>query len=292
MSKKFALLFVALVLTLGSSFMFAGDKLKPEELIAKHLESIGTPEARAAVKTRVLKGDFSYTQQVGSPGIGADVHAHAKAAKGQAQLISAGRAINYLLISEEPGYQGERIYYNTKRPMIAMQGQQSRSLMGDFLEREDFVIQEGIFGGTLGTNWALLDVAARQPKLISGGTKKINGKEVYVLEYMPKKRDTNLTIKMYFEKDTFRHVRTMYEWKEAYQATSAGGSADAGRPRRAMTLQEDFGKFETVDGVTVPQTWDIQYGQEPVPGVVEFNVVLKEAVQNVDAAPQQLFPYE
>jgi hypothetical protein len=34
----------------------AGEKMKPEELIAKHLEAIGTAAARAAVKNRMMNG--------------------------------------------------------------------------------------------------------------------------------------------------------------------------------------------------------------------------------------------
>ena len=34
----------------------AGDKVKPEEIVAKHLESIGTAEARAKVTNRIVGG--------------------------------------------------------------------------------------------------------------------------------------------------------------------------------------------------------------------------------------------
>ena len=38
-----------------------GQKLKPEEIVAKHLDSIGTAEARMATKTRMAVGDATVT---------------------------------------------------------------------------------------------------------------------------------------------------------------------------------------------------------------------------------------
>ena len=48
------------VLFLTASLVSA-QKLKPEEIIAKHLESLGTAEARAAVKSQTIVGDATVT---------------------------------------------------------------------------------------------------------------------------------------------------------------------------------------------------------------------------------------
>ena len=42
----------------------ADEKMKPEEVVAKHLESIGTPGARAAVRSRVVAGTSLATFRV------------------------------------------------------------------------------------------------------------------------------------------------------------------------------------------------------------------------------------
>jgi hypothetical protein len=34
----------------------AGDKLKPEEIVARHLEAVGAAESRQSIKTRIIEG--------------------------------------------------------------------------------------------------------------------------------------------------------------------------------------------------------------------------------------------
>ena len=48
-------------------YALAAD-LKPEEIVQKHLASIGTPEARAAAKTRVIQAPATYRILVGGSG--------------------------------------------------------------------------------------------------------------------------------------------------------------------------------------------------------------------------------
>ncbi|MBK7513144.1 MAG: hypothetical protein IPI76_12880 [Chloracidobacterium sp.] len=50
-----SMLFGLLVVVVATAFVNA-QKLKPEEVAAKNLESIGTPEARAAAKTLIAVG--------------------------------------------------------------------------------------------------------------------------------------------------------------------------------------------------------------------------------------------
>src|SRR5687767_7589800 len=50
-------------------FAFADDKkLTPEELIARHLDSLGSKEAIAAVKTRALIGSVKALNRLGNAG--------------------------------------------------------------------------------------------------------------------------------------------------------------------------------------------------------------------------------
>lgn len=45
--SKLSVFVLALMFSLFTNLSAAGDKMKPEEVVAKHLESIGTAEARA-----------------------------------------------------------------------------------------------------------------------------------------------------------------------------------------------------------------------------------------------------
>ncbi len=51
-----------------------------------------------------------------------------------------------------------------------------RSKLGNFVVANDLLLEESLLGGTLSTSWALLDVAAKKPKLSFDGTKKLTAK--------------------------------------------------------------------------------------------------------------------
>ena len=66
MKKVFAILLFAIAFT--SSSFAQKEKLTAADVIAKHLASIGTPEALKAAKSRVLVGQGALTSQLGYAG--------------------------------------------------------------------------------------------------------------------------------------------------------------------------------------------------------------------------------
>ena len=80
----------------------------------------------------------------------------------------------------------------------------------NFVDGNEVVLRDGLLGGTLSSSWALIDLANKKAKLSFEGTKKIDGKEYYVMGYSPK-GGSDVDIKLYFEKETFRHARTEYK---------------------------------------------------------------------------------
>jgi len=62
----FGMLLIALCLVDVRSS--ATDRLKPEELIAKHLQSIGTATARSSVATRIIAGTSQVIFRTPPPG--------------------------------------------------------------------------------------------------------------------------------------------------------------------------------------------------------------------------------
>ena len=152
---------------------------------------------------------------------------------------------------------------------------------------QDAAIREGLFGGALSTAWPLLDLNERKAKLSFEGLKKIDGQELYEVRYRPHK-NTDLEMRLYFDPQTYRHVETIYNYSVSQGLTGASpssgpslpgpGSIDSGlntsmpsgspetaAARQYLTryrLQEKFSDFKTVDGVTLPTNYDIQFTQE------------------------------
>jgi hypothetical protein len=110
-------------------------------------------------------------------------------------------------------------------------------------------------GGALSSAWPLLNLSAQRVKLESGGTKKIDGKPTFEIKYSPR-TGSSVQISLFFDQETFRHVRTEYT-----QVISAGIGANinasgAQRPRRYKMI-EDFSDFQKEGGLTLPHTYKI-----------------------------------
>jgi len=84
-----------------------------------------------------------------------------------------------------------------------------KSPIAEFLFRFNGIMKEGMLGGALSTAWPLLDIQKKQVDMKCRKT-RIDGKELYELEYHPQKGFGNMKIRMYFDPTTFRHVRTDY----------------------------------------------------------------------------------
>jgi hypothetical protein len=132
-----------------------------------------------------------------------------------------------------------------------------RSILGGFVLSNNSLIEEGLLGGTLSHSWAMLNMANKKAKLSYDGTKKVNGKEAYVLSYSPK-GGSDVNINLYFDKETFRHIRTEYK-----RVSSAGiGSSPEASSRYSenrITFTEDFSDFKTEGKLTLPHGYRIVY---------------------------------
>jgi hypothetical protein len=270
-----------------------GPKLKPEEVLAKHLESIGTAAARAAAESRMVTGTTKMRVVVGGTG----------EMLGGASLLSYGRQLQIHLPFQHPTYAGELYEFDGKKFSDAQVNPNTRSRMGAFVRAQSKIVEEGLFGGTLTTAWALLDVPGRKAKLDYDGLKKVSGRELHQVTYDMKKGGGDLSIQLYFEPETFRHVMTVYRLSQ--RATQGPTEIESARQQETrFRLQEDFSDFTTVDGLTLPTHWKIQFsseftGQEvlavqgvpqssihgaPQSSILEWDVTLQKVVNNSPVA--------
>ena len=229
----------------------AGDKLKPEEIIAKNLESIGTPEARAAIQSRIIMGAAVATVRVGGSGT----------SQGSAVLASTGeKSLVGIIFGGSQEYSNEKMAYNGKNLTHGESRPGIRTNLGGFILNHDVLFKEGLIGGVLSAAWPLYNLQERGPKLSSGGTKKIDGKEVYLVKYEPRK-GSNLTIKLYFDAESFHHLRSEYE--QMFPPPPVTRAEDAARQKETrLRLTEDFSDFKPENGLTLPHTYKMQLNFE------------------------------
>jgi hypothetical protein len=254
-----------------------GQALSAEELVAKHLAAVGSPEARAAVKSRVAQGNAVFKILVGGGG----------QILGTSGMVSEGRKQRFLMRFQQ-NYRGENFLSNGDKVSIGFSNSdQSRSGLASLMYAQDAPLREGLWGGVLSTGWPLLDVPGRQPRLTYDGLKKVDGRDLHRLTYQPRK-GTDLKIQLFFEPDTFRHVMTTYLLEVGNNVGKTILDSATQKVDRT-TLQERFDSFTTVDGVTLPTHWTIQYTREMPSGATSlFNWDIKEdnIQQNVTLDPK------
>lgn len=242
--KKFAFSF-AFISSLFAGNLIAVDKMTPEQLIAKHLESIGSAEARASMKSVTIVGTSKATFQGRGGGV----------AEGLAVLASEGDKYLVAMKFNNSGYPFEKMGYDGSNFSVGFVKPGVRSVLGDFMRTNENAFKHGIMSGVLSTYWALNNFDEKEAKLRYSGTKKIDGKQVHQLDYNPRK-GSDLNIRLFFDADTFRHVRT--EYKRTI-AARMGATVDtsAGQSETRYTLVEDFSDFKEENKLTLPHTYKI-----------------------------------
>jgi hypothetical protein len=206
----------------GSQNAFAKDPdLKPEQVVAAHLKSIGNPELLASIKNRGVGGDTIVNFIQGGTG----------KMIGQSLILSDGPSLAVILKYGTPDYPGEHFAFNGSEVTVANMSPGQRSPLGDFIYRYNIILKEGLFGGVLSVGWPLLDIAKKNPSL-KYDREKVDGRELHVLEYMSKQNMNDVKVKLFFDLETFRHVRTEYRLKvQGEQSLQANDIVVAGVPR-------------------------------------------------------------
>jgi hypothetical protein len=254
----------------------------PDELVAQHLDSIANAKERAGLKSRVVQGPVEFRILVGGAGV----------LDGKAVLVSEGKKFQFMMKLPNNEYKGEQFIFNGDKDSVAFStSQQSRSALGSFMFVQDAAIREGLWGGELSTAWPLLNLGERKAKLNFDGLKKVDGQELYEVHYRPHK-NSDLDIQLYFDPQSYHHVRTVYSYSTSTSfanlapstavgnapsitggadgvavggSQGAGGTAETAAARQVPNryrLVEKFSEFKTVDGVTLPTHYNIQFSQE------------------------------
>jgi hypothetical protein len=257
----------------------AAETLKPEELLQRHLDSIGKSEARAAVKSRVMQGTAAYKLLVGGSG----------QINGKSVMASEDNKLQLLLKVNANAYHGEKFVRSGDKTFVfGTYDDATRSEFGEFLRSQDSPLREGLLGGVLSTGWPLLDLNGHGAKLHIEGRKKIDGAELLAASYRPKK-SSDLNITLYFDPNTFRHVMTLYTTSRSSGIGLGGEQESARRNEARYRIEERFGDFKEVDGVTLPFHYDLRYQQELQTGftkLVEWDVTASSIQNNVSLDPR------
>jgi hypothetical protein len=242
--KKLALL-ASLLLMFGLSA--SAQKMKVEDVVAKHLNSIGTNENRDKIKNQTILGTVSFALALDKNSVynGKFVFA-----------ADMGKRLFGMAFNNEV-YPLEKISYNEDKLKIAFIRAGSRSALGSYLSRYEGIIKQGLLGGAIFNKWALNNITVSKAKIELKGTKKIDGKECYVIGYSPKK-GFGVEISLFFDAVSFQHIRTEYRSEIGAQLGPTPESS-ASQTETREVLIETFSDFKAEKDLTLPHKYKINY---------------------------------
>jgi hypothetical protein len=250
---------------------------KPDEVLSKHLDSIGTADARAAVKSRAVQGSLKFKYLLGGSGEGS----------GPWQLLSEPNKTNMVLRFGAGNWSGERFVVDgDKASFTSATASHQRSTFAEFMLSHDFMLKDGLLGGELSLNWALMNLDHLQAKLESAGVKKIDGRELEGVEYLSK-RNGEVAVKLYFDTATGQHVMTVYSVTRA--ATIGHNDIENAKQQQIhYTVEERFSDFQANNGITLPRHYDLHYTAQLQNGSMrefEWNMTVDKVLENAVINP-------
>lgn len=208
-------------------------KMTGEEIVAKHLEAVGGREAIAKFKTRVAVGTV------------------AKEDEPAARFAVMSEAPNRLSVFYGfRDYDARLVFDGTRasvRPTFARQ-------LGALTEKYEEILASGLMFNQMSLYNLLTTSAPGELKLEAKGTKKVKGRQAYVVQVKPKKGSA---MRLYFDAENFMWVRTDYG-KTALRNDLSRSSANINDINNQAGSEQTFdfyietSDFRDVDGVKLP----------------------------------------
>lgn len=254
----------------------AVEKLKPEEVVAKHLASIASAEARASVRSRFIVG----LAQADFRGRGTG------SANGRAVLASEGVKNLVGMVFAAPDYPSEKVGFDGQNLTVGYIKPGVRSSLGSFLMIHETVFKHGLIGGALSSAWPLLDLANKDAKIEYAGAVKVGGKQMHKLNYSPRK-GSDLRVTLFFDAETFQHVRTEYNRVVDARLGPSGVDSSAGQRETRYQMVEEFAEFKQEGALTLPHLYKIHLSIESTNGSISYQwtLDLKQFTFNRPIAP-------
>jgi len=250
--------------TSSAAMHAAADKISVDELISKHLDSIGPARARSTAGSRLVAGTTHVTFR--ARGVAQ--------ADGGAVLASDGPRSMVTMKFDSSQYPYEKIGFDGNKVTAFQLHPGDYSRLGGFVRSAPEIFKEGLIGSTLSSAWPFLGYPDRKLKVEIAGIRKVNNRPAYEVKYGIR-GGSDLTVTLFFDVETFQHVRSVYKKELPAQmgqggagagTGGAGGVDRIGRVSEANSnamyeLTEDFSDFKTEGELTLPHTYKIKFEQ-------------------------------
>ena len=277
--NRLCLSLMVMVLSFGIPSAAKKDKLTPEEVIQRHLESVAPASSLALRTSFKAEGQVLFEMIAGGSG----------RLQGPSTLICDGKKLRMSMVFDINEYPGEDVAYNGEgRVEVGWIQPGVRSALGTFFYQFNEVVTEGLFGGTLSTGWSLLNLQSLRPRLKYEGLKKIDGNPYHTIKYT-RRKGGDVQARLYFEPETFQHTHTIYKVRISSGIVANNSAASASQAETWYTLRESFANFRDIRGVNLPTTWTLEFSKEigQRGSVLRFTTQYTSMLPNAEIEPGQ-----
>ena len=250
--------------------VFGQGKMSTDELVKRHVASIGTPEAIAAAKTRILVGQGSLTSKLGYNG----------RLIGPAQFVSSEDKTLLAIVFNSNEYPYEKLAFDGKDMSFGRpNGKLTR--LSEFVKSQTAIVKQGLFGGVLSASWPLANGGAKKAKIEFVGTETIDNKQLYKLRVRPA-GSGDVTVSLYFEPDTFHHVLSVYQYTIQPHMISSDSTVNPSAKASYYTLTERFSNFKKVGDLVLPLGYTIDVSNQLEDGTEQltWTIAFSQAFYN------------
>jgi hypothetical protein len=221
-------------------------KLSVDEIVARHLASLGSAEARSKVTSRVFVGEGRLNGKIGFVGM----------LNGPAQLASDGRKVLLAMVLNGADYPYEKVGFDGKNLSVGKPDGRF-TILAEFLRSQSAIVKDGLFTGVLSSAWPFLDHGGKAPKFEAAGTEELGGRWFYKL----RSSHGDLNVELLFDANSFRHVASRYEYTIAPRMSTEITETPKEKPSR-FTMSEQFSDFKVFGGLTLPSKYTIDISNE------------------------------
>jgi hypothetical protein len=292
--QVFSSVSLLLVLLIATQINGQSKKLSPQEIITKHLASMGSLDDLSVAKRRMVIAGSEFFVRSGTT-----------KANGRAVLASDGDNLALFSTFNLSDYRMERIGIFSDKLDIPFIVPGRRSPLGRWLIAYDRTVNDRIFGGSIFSTWLFLKPDTLWGKMETEGKKKVGDREAWVINYSPKQGlKAGSYIKLYFDTENFHHLRTVYKQMETergfYDTGSKGSNIgstghmdDSAMANNQSTLTENFEEFLDDNGLVLPRKYSINLQMESAAGTAEYDWIFKiEEYRLIKQFPVNFFTFQ
>ena len=233
------------------------QKVTAEDVVAKHLASVGSGITVGRIRNRMIVGEVVVTF----------VSQRNQKAEGRVVFASEKEKNYFGTKLNASDYVGEEFKFDGANSAIGYANLGTRTVLGNFVQSNNWMVADSVFGGVLASSWVLTRNVGNA-KLSFDGIKKVDGKDSYVLTYS-RKGGSDISVRLFFDKETYHHVRTEYK---RTSSAGIGTSPDqsSGFSETRIKLTEDFSDFRDESGLMLPHRYRIEYNVTGQRGTTEL----------------------